>query len=317
MSRKPKNINKETFIKLYYEGKSDVKISKEMNIPVRTLQHYAAKLRTEGEIEYRSKSEVIQKKTKKNPKILIFDIENSPNSAYIWSLFQEVTSADFIDSPWYMLCFCAKWLGEDKIISSSLVDFPKEYKKNPENDKLVLKELWDLLDKADICIGHNLRGFDVRKANARFIMNGMTPPSPYKIIDTLLVARRSFMFTSNKLNDLSVYLGLGKKLDTGGFKLWKQCMAGDKEAWKKMVKYCKQDIVLTEKVYKKVLPYMEHHPNLTVYTDTETTEACPKCQSTNIIKNGFAYTNVYKYQQYSCKNCGGWHRSRKSIKRDK
>lgn len=255
-------------------------------------------------------------KKEKKPNILIFDIENSPNSAYVWSLFQEVTSASFIDNPWHMLCWGAKWLGDKKIMSSALVDFPKEYKKDPENDKFVLQELWNLLDQADICIGHNLRGFDVRKANARFIMNGMKPPSPYKVVDTLLVARRNFMFTSNKLNDLSKYLGLGEKIDTGGFDLWKQCLAGEKKAWRKMVRYCKQDIVLTEKVYKKLLPYMENHPNLGVYTGVETSEACPKCGSTNIIKQGFSYTNVYKYQQYSCKDCGGWHRARKCFKEE-
>lgn len=248
------------------------------------------------------------------PKMLIMDIENSPNSAYIWSLYQEVTSSDFINSPWYMLCWAAKWLGEKKIYSNSLIDYPKEYKNDPENDLFILKELWKLLDECDIVIGHNMKGFDVRKSNARFIMNGMKPPSPYKIVDTLLVSRQNFMFTSNKLNDLSKYLGLGEKINTGGFDLWKQCMSGNKTAWRKMVKYCKQDIVLTEKVYQKLLPYIQNHPNIGVYTGVESSTACPKCGSENIVKQGFAYTNVYKYQQYSCKDCGGWHRSRKSLK---
>lgn len=251
------------------------------------------------------------------PKILIMDIENSPNSAYIWGLFQEVTSADFINNPWYMLCWGAKWLDNKKVMADSLIDYPKEYKKNPENDKLILKSLWKLLDEADIVVGHNMKGFDVRKSNARFIMNGMTPPSPYKVVDTLLVARRNFMFTSNKLGDLGKYLGLGEKIDTGGFELWKQCMGGSKRAWRKMIKYCKQDIVLTEKVYKKLLPYIENHPNLGVYSGAESDECCPKCGSSRVVKQGFAYTNVYKYQQYSCKDCGGWHRGRKSIKKDK
>lgn len=252
-------------------------------------------------------------KTKKQPKILIFDIENSPNSAYIWGLFNEVTNADFIEQPWHMLCWGAKWLGESKIYSSALIDFPKEYKQDPENDKCVLQTLWHLLDEAEIVVGHNVRGFDVRKANARFIMNGMKPPSPYKIVDTLTVARKNFMFTSNKLNDLSKYLGIGEKIDTGGFELWKQCLKGNKKAWKKMVKYCKQDIILTEKVYQKLLPYIENHPNIWIYNG-KTEESCPKCGSDNVVKEGFAYTNFYKYQQYKCKDCGGWHRGRKCVR---
>lgn len=244
------------------------------------------------------------------------DIENTPNTAYIWGLFQEVTSADFIDCPWVMLCWGAKWLGEKEVMSSALIDFPKEYKKNPENDKLVLQKLWKLLDEADIVIGHNMKGFDTRKANARFIMNGMKPPSPYKIVDTLLVARQHFFFTSNKLGDLGKYLGLGSKIDTGGFQLWKACMEGNKQAWKKMVNYCKQDILLTEKVYYKLRPYMQAHPNIGVYADDDQLR-CPKCASQKLVKEGYVYTNVGKYQRYSCKGCGGWSKGRTNLRENK
>lgn len=246
------------------------------------------------------------------PRILIMDIENTPNTAYIWGLFQEITSAEMIDCPWHMLCWSAKWLGEKEVYSSALIDFPKEYKKDPENDKLILKELWKLLDEADVVIGHNMKGFDSRKANARFIMNDMPPPSPYKIVDTLLAARQYFFFTSNKLNDLSKYLSLGAKVDTGGFKLWKQCMAGNKEAWNKMVNYCKHDVLLTEKVYLKLRPYMTNHPNLNVYSNTDDCQ-CNKCGSKNIKKEGFSYTAAGKYQQYSCKDCKGWFRGKKNL----
>ena len=249
------------------------------------------------------------------PKILIMDIENTPNTAYVWGLFQEITSAEMISDHWHMLCWSAKWLDEKEVFSSSLIDFPQDYKKNPENDKRILEELWKLLDESDIVIGHNMKSFDTRKANARFIMNNMKPPSPYKIIDTLLVARQHFFFTSNKLNDLSKYLKLGTKIDTGGFKLWKDCMAGDKSAWERMVTYCKHDVLLTEKIYKKLRPYMTTHPNLNVYDETlDDNCSCPKCGSNKLKKEGFAYTDVAKYQRYSCKACGGWSKGRKNLK---
>jgi hypothetical protein len=218
-----------------------------------------------------------------------------------------------VENPWYMLCWSAKWLGEKKIYSSALVDFPEEYKKNPESDVKILKTLWDLLDEADIVIAHNGRKFDVRKANARFIMNNMPPPSPYKIIDTLSEARKHFFFTSNKLGDLGKYLGVGTKMDTGGFELWRQCMYGNKKAWKKMVSYCKQDIKVLERVYLKLRPYMNTHPNLGVYTE-ELADGCPKCSSQKIQKRGFLYTNVAKYQRYQCTDCGGWFKDRTNLK---
>jgi hypothetical protein len=248
------------------------------------------------------------------PKILLFDIENSPNTAYIWGLWQETTSSEMVEMPWFMLCWAAKWLGEKKIYSSALVDFPKNYKKNSEDDKMILQTLWNLLDEADIVIAHNGKSFDVRKANARFVMNRMPPPSPYKVVDTLLEARKYFFFTSNKLNDLGKYLGCGEKVETGGFKLWKQCMAGDLKAWERMVRYCKNDVVLLEKIYLKLRPYMATHPNINIYTDNNSPQ-CPKCASKNVKKEGFAYTDVSKYQRYSCLDCKGWFRGRENLRK--
>lgn len=250
------------------------------------------------------------------PKIFILDIENTPNKAYVWALFQETTSSDMIESPWHMLCWSGKFLGEKKIYSSSLIDFPKSYKKDPENDVEILKQLWKFMDEADIIVGHNVKGFDVRKANARFIMNGMNPPSPYKIVDTLQVARQHFMFTSNKLKDLSKYLGLGEKIETGGIKLWEDCMKGKKSAWKKMVKYCENDVVLTEKIYLKLLPYINNHPNLGTYVDTDK-NTCPKCGKHHLQKEGFSYTTNGKYQRYSCKSCHAWCRGKENLRENK
>jgi len=249
------------------------------------------------------------------PKILLFDIENAPNTAYIWSLWMETTSEEMLDRSWFVLCWSAKWLGEKKIYSSALTDFPKTYKKDPENDKLVLEQLWHLLDEADIVVGHNAKAFDVRKVNARFVMNDMLPPSPYKVVDTLLAARQYFFFTSNKLTDLGKYLKVGEKIDTGGFKLWKQCMIGNREAWKKMVDYCKNDIVLLEKVYLKLRPFIANHPNINIYINNED-DKCPKCGSNHVAKEGFAYTAINKYQRFSCKDCGGWFRANKVIKNE-
>ena len=178
-------------------------------------------------------------------KILFFDIETAPCKAYIWSLWQEVTSADFIEQDWYILCWSAKWLGEKKILHDFLPNHAL-YKKDPTNDKEILETLWKLLDEADIVVAHNGEKFDKRKVNTRFIINGMKPPSPYRMIDTRIAAKRYFAFTSNRLNDLGKFLHLGKKVDTGGFSLWKQCLAGDLNAWKRMVKYCDGDITLLE-----------------------------------------------------------------------
>ena len=103
----------------------------------------------------------------KKPKILLFDIETSPSRAIIWQLWQEVKSMDFVTDDWYVLCWAAKWLGSNRIMSSGI------YKKS-ENDKQVMKDLWKLLDEADIVVAHNAIGFDCKKTNTRFIANHAT-----------------------------------------------------------------------------------------------------------------------------------------------
>lgn len=211
-----------------------------------------------------------------------------------------------------MMSFSAKWLGEDEIFTHALPEY-KTYKKDMFDDRELVKDLWKLMDEADVVVAHNGDKFDNRKASARFIIHGLNPPSPYKSIDTLKSARRYFKFDSNKLDDLGKYFGLGEKVETGGYKLWQGCLAGNMESWDKMCEYNEQDVLLLEKVYLKLRPWMKNHPSVSLYDGAS--EACPKCGGTHIQKRGYAYTSVSKFQQYQCQGCGGWFRSRFSEKK--
>jgi len=193
---------------------------------------------------------------KKGMRVLLLDIENAPSLAYIWSLWTEPRNYKFVKDDWYIMSWAAKWLDEKEIIVKALPDYKKEYAQDRTNDKALLQELWKLLDEADVVAGHNAKKFDVRKINARFAAHGMPPPSPFKIVDTLLEARANFMFTANDLNSLGKILGLGQKVDNGGFELWKRCMAGCMKSWNLMKKYNKQDVALLEAVYLRLRPYM-------------------------------------------------------------
>jgi len=117
------------------------------------------------------------------PKILIWDVETMANLAWVWGKYQQDVIA--YQSEWHMLCFTYRWLGEKKTHYVGQNSFPKVFKKDPENDKEVIKALHAVLDEADITIAHNGNAFDIKKANSRFLFHGMEPPSPYKTIDTL------------------------------------------------------------------------------------------------------------------------------------
>lgn len=237
--------------------------------------------------------------------IVTIDIENSPNLAYVWGKYEQNVIA--FEREWNMLSFAYKWFGEKKVKSYSLPDF-KGYGKDKHNDTYLVAKLWEVLDEADIVIGHNVDRFDIRKTNARFLAAGMEPPSSYQTIDTYKIAKKYFFLNSNKLSDLSKYLGIGEKLSTGGFDLWLGCMVGDKKSWRSMVKYNKQDVLLTEKVYLKLRAWINPHPNLNVVD--ERLGACPTCTSTKLQKRGFSFTRVSKIQRFQCTSCGAWSRGK-------
>lgn len=243
--------------------------------------------------------------------ILLLDIETAPSKGYIWSLWSEIRSMSFIDQDWYILCWCAKWLDEKRMFKASLHK-SRKYKVGQENDEDILKSLWELLDKADVVIAHNGIKFDRRKINARFIKHGMKPPSPYRMIDTLLVARSQFAFTSNRLDDIGAFLKLGRKHTTNGFQLWKDCLEGKKQSWNEMLDYCEQDVKLLEKIYKELRPYIANHPNVGLYNEEDLT-CCPKCGSSNINYRGYYYTNISKFHRFICLDCGGWGRDRSNC----
>ena len=244
-------------------------------------------------------------------KVLLFDIETAPNLSYVWGKWEQNTLA--VEQHWYMICFAWKWLGEKETYVLSLPDF-KEYKKNPTNDEPLVKELWKLFDQSEIIIGHNSDAFDIKKSNGRFLKYGFEPPTPYKTIDTLKIARRAFKLDSNKLDDLGDYLKIGRKIRTGGFDLWLDCMKGDMKAWKHMTDYNKQDVVLLEKVYYKLRGWATNLPNMNMVLGG--IYNCPACGSEHTIRKGFAATSVSLLQRYQCLNCGHWSRG-VAEKRDK
>ena len=237
-------------------------------------------------------------------KIFLFDIETAPILASVWGIWQENIPTARIIEDWYMLTWSGKWLGEEEVYYDS-----NHLHGDHTCDKAALSSLHGFLDEADIVVGHNGNRFDIPKVNARFIQQGMSPPSPYRKIDTLREARKNFKFTSNRLDALGETLGLGRKAETGGFDLWKGCMAGDKASFEAMIDYNIQDVNLLERVYLTLRPWMTTHPNLGVYEEEEV-PSCPKCTSTNIHYRGKQYTQVAVYNRFQCQDCGGWGRSR-------
>lgn len=170
------------------------------------------------------------------------------------------------------------------------------------------------MDEADIVIAHNGDRFDIKRMNSFFLKNGLLPPSPYATVDTLKVARGAFGFISNKLDALGKELQLGRKVVHSGFKLWRDCMKGDKKAFATMLRYNKQDVILLEELYLKIKPYAKSHPNMALYTPNPDGK-CPKCSSKKMWKDGKRYTKSGVYQLWECQDCGYYAKS--NVRLDK
>ncbi len=239
---------------------------------------------------------------KTETKIAFIDLETAPSLGWVWAKW-DTNVIDF-QRDWYILSYAVKWAGEKKIEVKGLIDYPG-YKKDVENDKELVKDLWKVFDKADILIAHNGDGFDILKANTRFILHKLEPPTPYKTVDTLKVARKMFRFDSNKLDDLGHYFNIGRKLPHTGFHLWKGCMTGDPKSWQLMLRYNAHDVELLEKLYYLLQAWTPTHPN--VNQGATPNEACPKCGSKDVQRRGFSYTLLRQKQRYQCNNCHGWY----------
>jgi transposase len=248
-----------------------------------------------------------------HPKVLVFDIETAPILGCVWSLWKQNVGLNQIEKDWFVMSYSAKWLGAppEEVMYD---DMRGEIK--TEDDSRLLAGIWKLLDEADIVITQNGKNFDVKKLNARFIIQGFKPPSGFKHIDTCVIAKRIFGFTSNKLEYMTdklctTYKKL-KHAKFSGFELWKACLMEDLEAWEEMEKYNKWDVLSLEELYYKVAPWDDKHPNFNLYND-EAVTACNRCGSLELVKNGFAYTQVSKFQKFRCKKCGAEFRGRKNL----
>lgn len=249
------------------------------------------------------------------PKILTLDIETVPLESYTWGIWEQNVGLDMIKTEWSILSFSAKWLDKKSVIYA---DTMGRGASKVRDDKKLLGQIHALLDEADIVVAQNGMRFDMKKINARLIQHGFGPPSPYRVVDTLSVAKKYFAFTSNKLEWQSKYLTdspKSKHKEFPGFELWAECLKDNRKARAELRKYNKQDVIATEKLYLKQRPWIENHPNLGTY-NLKGDVTCPKCDSADVQLAGKRVLSAGVYQRYHCRNCGGWSRG-KNLMNDK
>lgn len=232
-------------------------------------------------------------------KILILDCETSPNTAHVWGLWQQNVSINQLMESSYTMCWAAKWLHEKRVMFDSMKQSkPKE----------MIRRVHALLSEADMVVHYHGTSFDIPTLNKEFLLHGMMPPPPVKELDLLRVVRKRFRFPSNKLDYVAQRLGLGKKFEHEGHTLWIKCMNGDAEAWRTMERYNRHDVILEEKLYKRLLPWISQHANRNLFNSTNDQLQCPNCGETKYQRRGVQRSATRTYARYQCQACGSWFR---------
>lgn len=264
--------------------------------------------RNHAKIEHTERNISKPQSIHKIPKILIFDLETAPMVSYHFGRHKVNIGLENTISESFIICYTAKWLWDEKLYTDCAT--PEEMLRR--SDYRVCNSLWSLIDQADIVVAHNGIRADCAWFNSRCLINGLTPPSPYRVIDTLQIVKKKFGFSSNKLDALAGYIAIDHKLDTN-FTLWSKCMEGDQESLDYMQEYNKHDVTILEEVFIQLMPWI--NSMMSNMSTMLCEDCCPTCGSTDYkATTKYYYTPLNKYLLYQCSQCGCWFRDRKADK---
>lgn len=195
--------------------------------------------------EVRAENKEVTKKLKNGEaRVLIYDIETSPNIGWFWRAGYKlnITPGQIITER-AIICVSYKWLGEDQVYNLA-------WDKN-QCDKFLIEQFVDVLNEADLIVAHNGDRFDIKWLKTRALYHRIPMLPNYKQFDTLKVAKSKLLLNSNRLDYIAKFLGYEGKNSTS-INLWldiifKKC----KVAMNTMLEYCDEDVRQLEKVYKE------------------------------------------------------------------
>lgn len=259
----------------------------------------------------KNKEELVESETPKLPKILIIDIETFPMEGYFFNQFPKYIANNQVTQNTTMASYAAKFLGEDVIYYNDV-----RGQKNIRDDSKLVKEVKELINKADFVLYFNGCRFDGPKISYRTLANRIIRAKATQEIDPLRIAKKHLGFDSNKLEHLTEMLCVKyKKLKHSkfpGFDLWKECLKDNPEAWEEMELYNRNDILSLEEVYVDHLaPFDDMVPNFASFHDTPIFHC--NCGNDKFTPAGYHITKKSKFEKFQCTKCGKTHRSSKNL----
>ena len=234
-------------------------------------------------------------------KRLFIDIETAPYEAYVWRTGKQFIGHDslrYSHRDGNIICVCYKWAHKRSV---------KSLRWDKKGDKNLVKRLLPVLLEADEIVAQNGDRFDIPYINTRILTHRLQAGPVWKTVDTLVIARKRFNFPSNRLDALGKFiLGEGKIHTT--FEIWKQIKeTDDPVAMEKMVRYCRKDVLLLERVYNELAAFHEVKTHIGVSMGGEKW-SCAGCGSESVAKSKTKYTaNGTTQHQMQCRACGRYY----------
>ena len=218
------------------------------------------------------------------PKILLLDVEATG------------LKADF----GIILCFGYKWLGQKKVYCPAISDYP-EFNKNPAAEEPLLRDIYKVIEQADMVITYYGTGYDFKFLTAKFMEYGIGiwPNVPH--VDLYYTVKRNFAISRKSLQNVGYYLKLSNEKSGVEGRIWRNAQAGHRDAITWIIKHCRADVLLLEEAYLKLRPLIRRHPKVSGNVD------CPVCGGTHIQRRGHEMNRLQGRKiRMSCVGCGHW-----------
>ena len=221
--------------------------------------------------------------------VLVVDIERSPGQTPI---FDQRTRGFIPVTQWLelpqLLCLAAKWRGARTTEFLSVWD---------DREQMVLRS-WELYDQAEVVVTYNGVSFDNRHLRTEWLKAGLPKPRPWHDVDLYKVNKAEFGFESKSLNHLCRQLGLDVKAGHYDPVAALLCLEGDERVQRRMRRYNRGDVKITEQALEVLLPYLPSTVHRFV------------CDG-ELEENGIYRAPVRDYRLYRCRGCsanvkGAW-----------
>lgn len=245
------------------------------------------------------------------PRIILFDLETLPNlgeALKVWPQLSNYPGLTLRATITSVICAGWKVYQDKKTHCINAWDFNR-WNRDKNDDYSVVTEIHKVLQDADAVVTHNGKKFDWKFLQTRFLKYKLSPLDKIPHIDTRELASRNLFSFNNRLGYLGEQFVNDKKLDHEGWELWVKVHKRDPKAMKTMTKYCKQDVILLEKMFEILKPFATSIPNHNLWnSDENPIKLCPNCGSDKVRLLGWRHTKTQSYRRLQCFECKSFSR---------